>query len=140
MKVERVLDEKGMEAVFQIREAVFVLEQGVDKEEEFDEYENNSQHVLLYQGELPIATGRVRIVHDIAKLERICVLAAFRKAGIGKIIMEELEAIAKSEGVNQAKLHAQTQAQGFYEKMGYHKASEEFMEAGIAHLLMVKEL
>ena len=140
MQVVEALSEKALAEVFQIRKIVFVEEQRVAAAEEFDEYDQTAQHILLYQEGQAIATGRLRIVDNIAKLERICVLKEFRKAGAGKLIMEALENMARKLGVKQAKLHAQTQARGFYEKMGYLKASEEFLEAGIKHLCMVKEL
>ncbi len=140
MQVVQALDEKALATVFEIRKIVFVEEQKVSAAEEFDEYDIICQHILLYHEGHAIATGRLRIFDNIAKLERICVLAEFRKSGAGKLIIEALEKMAKELGITQAKLNAQTQARGFYEKAGYVKASEEFLEAGIKHLCMVKRL
>jgi predicted GNAT family N-acyltransferase len=79
-------------------------------------------------------------VDRVGKLERICILEPYRKFGLGKVIIKALEEIAEERGAAQVKLHGQTQAEGFYKKLGYQAASEVFMEDGIPHLLMLKEL
>jgi predicted GNAT family N-acyltransferase len=73
-------------------------------------------------------------------LERICILKPYRKFGLGKVIINALEEIAKEMGLSQVKLHGQTQAEGFYKKLGYRTSSATFMEDGIPHILMLKEL
>ena len=79
-------------------------------------------------------------MNGAGKLERICILEPYRKFGLGKIMIHALEEIAKERGAKQAKLHGQTQAEGFYKKLGYQTSSSIFIEAGIPHILMVKEL
>ncbi|MNI53266.1 putative N-acetyltransferase YjcF [compost metagenome] len=75
-----------------------------------------------------------------AKLERICLRAPYRKSGLGSFIIGTLEQMAAEQGLRQAKLHGQKQAEGFYHKLGYETNSEVFMEDGIPHVLMVKKL
>lgn len=82
----------------------------------------------------------MRVVDGLGKLERICILEPYRKFGLGKIILKTLEEIAKEHGITQVKLHGQTQAEGFYKKLGYRTSSDIFMEDGGPHLLMIKEL
>lgn len=134
---------KELEEAFQIRKEVFIEEQGVPFEDEFDIYdepEAATRHILVYYGEQPAATGRLKKLEHTAKLERICVRAAMRKYGLGSEVVKSLERMAIEEDLTKAKVHAQTQARNFYEKLGYIQASEEFMEDGIPHIVMTKIL
>ncbi|MFF2484564.1 GNAT family N-acetyltransferase [Paenibacillus sp. NPDC058071] len=138
--VKQVQTNEDRDAIYQIRKHVFVEEQGVAEDREYDEYEDSSQHVLvLHKGE-PVATGRVRSVDGIAKLERICVLSSHRGLGLGKVVVEALEDTAKANGWKKAKLNGQTHAESFYEKLGYKTTSDIFMEEGIPHVTMTKLL
>ncbi|MDQ0173268.1 GNAT family N-acetyltransferase [Paenibacillus tundrae] len=141
--VVEVNNQELLEAVFAIRTAIFVEEQGVSAEDEFDAYDalgSEARHILLYVDGVPAASSRLRIVEDVAKLERICVMLEYRKHGLGRILIDKLEQMALAQGLEKAKLHAQVQASGFYERLGYAPASDVFMEDGIPHLLMVKKL
>ncbi|SFF01013.1 Acetyltransferase (GNAT) domain-containing protein [Paenibacillus algorifonticola] len=129
-----------------IRQLVFVEEQGTPLQDEFDEFDDYDalkdrvQHILVYYNEKPVGTGRLRTVDGFAKLERICILPAYRQFGLGKVIVYALEEIAKGLGYTRFKLHGQQQAEGFYHKLGYQTVSDLFMEDGIPHVLMVKAL
>jgi predicted GNAT family N-acyltransferase len=143
MKAKRITIEVDLSKAFQIRKAVFVEEQGVPLEDEFDEFDNlngQCEHILVYYEEKPVGTGRVRWVDEFGKLERICILDTYRKLGIGKVIITALEEIAQERGAKKVKLHGQTQAEGFYKKLGYQTSSSVFIEDGIPHYLMTKEL
>lgn len=143
MSSKRISTESDLKKAFQIRKEVFVEEQGVPLEDEFDEFDTlneRCEHIMVYYNEQPVGTGRVRWVDGLGKLERICLLEPYRKFGLGKIIIKALEEIAEEKGITQVKLHGQTQAEGFYKKLGYHTSSNIFMEDGIPHILMLKEL
>ncbi|MCK1983455.1 MULTISPECIES: GNAT family N-acetyltransferase [Peribacillus] len=143
MDSKRITTESDLKAAFQIRKEVFVEEQGFPLESEFDEYDTLnalSEHILVYYNEKPVGTGRLRVVDGLGKLERICILEPYRKFGLGKIIINTLEEIAKKKEISQVKLHGQTQAEGFYKKLGYHTSSDVFMEDGGPHLLMIKRI
>lgn len=143
MNSKRISTEHDLKKAFQIRKEVFVEEQGVPAEDEFDEFDTLnvfSEHILVYYNNQPVGTGRVRWVDGCGKLERICILEPYRKFGLGKIIIKTLEEIAEETGITQVKLHGQTQAEGFYKKLGYHTSSNIFIEDGIPHILMLKEL
>lgn len=132
-----------LEQAFSIRKKVFVEEQGVPLEDEFDQFDTlngTCEHVLAYIDEVPIGTGRVRVLDGKGKLERICILEPYRKFGVGKKIISSLEEISRDKGLWQVKLHGQSQAKGFYEKLGYSASSDEFIEDGIPHFLMNKDL
>lgn len=138
VKPARTEDE--LKDVFHIRKTVFVDEQGVSEEEEYDEHENTATHVLVTYNGKPAGTGRVRLLDDTAKLERICVLPDYRKFGVGSAITTALEQEGAKLGAVKAKLHGQTQAQPFYTRLGYETVSDVFNEAGIPHVVMTKKL
>ncbi|KQY79963.1 hypothetical protein ASD24_18670 [Paenibacillus sp. Root52] len=141
--VVEVNNQELLEACFAIRMSIFVEEQGVPAEDEFDAYDalgTEARHILLYVDGVPAASSRLRIVDDVAKLERICVMLEYRKHGLGRVLIDKLEQMALDQGLTKAKLHAQVQASGFYERLGYAPASDVFLEDGIPHLLMVKPL
>lgn len=143
MDAKRLTTKEELEVAFAIRKEVFVNEQGVPLEDEFDRFDTldgHCQHILVYYHEQPVGTGRIRFIDGVGKLERICILEPYRKLGIGKIIIKALEEIAEEWGASQVKLHGQTQAEDFYKKLGYLPASDIFIEDGIPHILMLKEL
>ncbi|AIW40093.1 GNAT family N-acetyltransferase [Paenibacillus jamilae] len=140
MNAKIVMTEEELKAAYQIRKAVFVEEQGISHEEEFDAYDQEAEHMVIWDQGQPVGASRWRIVDGIAKFERICVLASHRKHGVGKMILTFLEQHALNKGLNQAKLHGQTQAEPFYHKLGYQTASEVFIEDGLPHVLLVKQL
>jgi predicted GNAT family N-acyltransferase len=143
MEVIHITDDQDLEKAFSIRKEVFVREQGVPLEDEFDAFDildGQCEHILVYYDEQPVGTGRIRAVDGIGKLERICILQPYRKFGLGKVIVAALEKIADQKGLSHVKLHGQTHAEVFYEKLGYETSSDVFMEDGIPHVLMVKEI
>lgn len=124
--------EKQLNDAFFIRKEVFVKEQHVPEEEEIDQFEDTSEHIVIYDGGQPVGAGRWRLKDGHGKLERICVMKSHRSLGVGAIIMQALEKAAAAKGADSFILHAQTQAVPFYEKQGYRVTSgEEFLDAGI---------
>ncbi|OIK22705.1 GNAT family N-acetyltransferase [Bacillus amyloliquefaciens] len=133
--------EKQLNDAFFVRKEVFVKEQHVPEEEEIDQFEDTSEHIVIYDGGQPVGAGRWRLKDGHGKLERICVMKSHRSLGVGAVIMRALEKAAAAKGADSFILHAQTQAVLFYEKQGYRVTSgEEFLDAGIPHLEMVKKL
>ncbi len=134
MEIKRVTTHSDLKKVFEIRKEVFVAEQGVPLEDEFDHFDtldNLCEHILVYYKEFPVGTGRIRVAEGLGKLERICILKPYRKFGLGKAIIQALEEIAKEKGISRVKLHGQTQAEEFYHKLGYQTSSTIFYEDGI---------
>ncbi len=143
MDYTKITQQEDFKTACNIRKKVFVEEQGIPLEDEFDEFDTLnalSEHILVYYKEQPVGTGRIRYVDGLGKLERICILKAYRKFGLGKVIIKALEGIAEDKGLSGVTLHGQTQAEGFYKKLGYQTSSDVFMEDGIPHILMTKEL
>ncbi|MDN4071742.1 GNAT family N-acetyltransferase [Fictibacillus terranigra] len=143
MEVKKISEDHDLKEAFYIRKEVFVGEQGVPLEDEFDEFDTldgECEHILVYFNAQPVGTGRIRVLDGFGKLERICILEPYRKFGLGKIMIQALEEMAEEKGVPAVKLHGQTQAEGFYTKLGYRASSTIFMEDGIPHIVMRKEL
>lgn len=143
MNAKRVTTNEELMAAFAIRKEVFVKEQGVPLEDEFDQFDTLNglcEHIVVHYNEQSVGTGRIRFIDEVGKLERICILEPYRKYGLGKMIIKTLEEIAEERGASQVKLHGQTQAEGFYRKLDYLTSSPIFMEDGIPHVLMIKEL
>ncbi|AMX83278.1 acetyltransferase [Geobacillus subterraneus] len=134
-------DRSLYEDALHVRRLVFIEEQNVPEEEEIDAFEQESSHLVLYDGEKPVAAGRLRFIDEgVGKIERICVLPSYRGCGAGRMVMEAIERLAKTKGAKKVKLNAQTHAEPFYKKLGYEVVSGVFMDAGIPHVTMVKSL
>jgi len=140
LEIREVTTNDQLEDAYFVRKTVFVDEQHVPEEEEIDQFEAEASHVVLYDDKKPAGAGRVRLVDGYGKLERICVMKFARKMGAGKVIVNKLEDIASAKGAEKFKLYAQTHAIPFYEKLGYSVVSEEFMDAGIPHVTMTKNV
>lgn len=125
------------DAILAIREQVFIVEQGVPVELEVDELDPLSRHLLLFSHGQPIATGRLTPAGHIG---RLAVLKPFRRCGFGGQLVQRLERIATEQGLPAVKLAAQIAAMPFYEKLGYQPEGKVFMDAGIAHRMMLKPL
>src|SRR5690625_7910467 len=121
-----------------MRKSVFVEEQQVPLELELDEYEDDAIHFIGIQDDMPMAASRLRWSGEYGKLERICILKHLRGQSYGKQLIEAMEQRIHEQGYSKATLGAQTHAITFYERLGYHVVSEEFMDAGIPHVTMRK--
>jgi predicted GNAT family N-acyltransferase len=130
------------DAAFAIRRKVFVQEQGVSESLEIDGRDGEAWHLLALLAEHPVGTLRVRRVEDgqVAKIERVAVLAEARGHAVGQALMQAALARAAAEGCRLAKLHAQLQVQGFYAKLGFEAYGPEFEEDGIMHVAMRRPL
>ncbi len=140
LKIEVASTEEQLKSAFHIRMQVFVEEQQVPMELEVDEHEAESIHFILYDGELPIGTGRLRSIYPFVKVERFCILAPHRRRGYGRHLMEAMEQYAIQHNMTQLKLHAQTHAESFYTQLGYQTTSDLFLEADMPHVVMEKTI
>src|SRR5699024_3554669 len=134
-------DEKYYNQCLEIRKEVFVEEQNVPMEMEVDEYEKESVNILLTLDYRPLGTVRYRDIGEgLIKVERMAVRKIARGLHLGQALMNFVHIHAEENGYIRAKLGAQVHAIMFYEKLGYHVASDEFDDAGIPHKYMEKEL
>ena len=132
-------NEKDLSLAFSVRKKVFVEEQGVPEHIELDEHDPSSIHFIIKEQNQPVGAARLRKIEEtIGKVERVCVLEQYRGKNIGLLIMQKIEEYAKELGVMKLKLHAQSYAIPFYEKLHYTITSPEFLDAGIPHRAMEK--
>lgn len=128
----------GEAAIRSIRDIVFIHEQAVPEELEWDGLDPGCIHVLAWNGfEEAVGTARMQVNGTIG---RMAVLEAWRGRGVGKGLLRRLLDLAAQQGLSRVTLSAQTHALGFYERAGFHIVSEPFLDAGILHRKMVKEL
>ncbi|WP_179946578.1 MULTISPECIES: GNAT family N-acetyltransferase [Listeria] len=143
MTVKKVVNEQMRKDALQIRFDVFVTEQHVDPELEWDEFDNDPSTIMFIDYDddgTPLATGRLRLLPNYGKVERICAQKKARGKGSGRRIMETIEQEAKQQGASKLKLGGQVTAIPFYEKLGYTVCSDIFMDAGIEHKEMEKNI
>lgn len=142
IKVIKVVNQTELQDALKIREEVFVKEQGVSPEDEYDQYDKTSTHFIAYdeQGK-PCGTARWRQTHSGIKLERFAVRKSYRGTGVGALLLKNmLYDIEEDPNISEQKLylHAQTTAIGFYKKFGFEPVGEEFLECGIKHYEMMR--
>ena len=118
-----------------IRLTVFVDEQKVPLEEELDAADAHCIHFVARDVEGQ-AVGCARLLPD-GHIGRVAVLKALRGHGVGRALMQAAVAHARKLGFKTVALNAQTQAQGFYETLGFHAEGDGFPDAGIPHIRMV---
>ena len=121
-----------------IREAVFVVEQGVPRELELDEWDEHCEHALACEADgRPVGTGR--LLPD-GHIGRMAVLRDRRGRGVGAALLAALIARARARGMARVVLNAQTRAVPFYARFGFVVSGDEFVEAGIPHVEMARDL
>ena len=125
-----------------LRTEVFVHEQKVPAELEWDHADNTALHaVALNRMGMPLATGRLlQHAPGVARIARMAVKKQMRGSDLGHRVLQALMNAAKDRGDTQVVLHAQCSAEGFYKRSGFRPHGAVFEEAGIAHIEMVREL
>jgi len=136
-----VSSENEMAGAFEVRKKVFIEEQEIPEEEEYDHHDNNCLHVIAKSGEAIIATARVRFpTLHIAKIERMAVLKPFRGNHIGGNLILFIHDMLRHKKIKRSILHAQYVVIPFYQSYGYSKTGNPFWEAGIKHIKMYTNL
>ena len=121
-----------------VREQVFILEQGVPREIEWDDLDAASDHALaLDRDGNAIGTGRLLAE---GRIGRMAVLKSWRGQGVGAALLSRLVEQARAKGMRRITLHAQTHAAGFYRRYGFTACGEEYLEAQIPHFEMFRDL
>ena len=120
-----------------VRDEVFLREQQISRELELDDRDECCSHVIIYNDGQPTATGRIDLAKG-GKVGRVAVVPTHRRSGLGSMVMHALEAFAWQQGLDRVWFNAQASAVPFYLWLGYEICSEEFMEAGIPHVMMQK--
>ncbi len=145
-------DEADRKAAFAVRREVFVVEQGVPEDLEYDAYDAppctsspsagttgpRSAPVGCCIG--PDAAGRTGGAAGVGSLGRLAVTRAARGLGVGAALVRGIEDAARARGLTAVDLHAQTHALRFYERLGYVAYGGEFLDAGMPHRAMRRTL
>ena len=146
---QRTQNQEEIQICFKIRETVFVQGQNVPPEEEWDHLDQKIEecpHFIAYHESdeghrTAIGAARLWLYQDqCAKAQRVAVLNAWRKKGVGRLLMEAMETFSQQSGRYEVILGAQTHAIPFYEKIGYEAFGPEYLDAGIPHRDMLKKL
>ena len=139
--VKLVENNSELEEAFSIRQVVFVEEQGVDEDIEYDGQDSDALHMVVKKDHTTIGTARVRFISaSTAKIERMALLKQFRRKGIGSDMMVFLDGELKTRHIGYVFLHAQCIVIDFYKSCGYVTTGSPFWEAGIEHVTMEKRL
>lgn len=129
----RVARPEDMTSVFDIRDRVFMAEQGISEADERDGRDKDAVHLIAFAHETPVGTARILISDGIGKIGRVAVLKDHRGVGLGQsLIRAALDELRKA-GAHTAKLGAQTHALGFYQALGFTVTGSEYLDAGIPH-------
>lgn len=125
-----------------VRSEVFIEEQGIPLEMEWDDADHSAVHAVAYNGlGQPVATGRLlQHAPGTGKIGRMAVSRVLRGTRLGRDLLHALMAQARQRGDTEVVLHAQRSAEGFYSRLGFTPRGEPFDEVAIAHIEMVKPL
>jgi len=125
-----------------LRTEVFLQEQAIPAEMEWDDGDATAVHAVAYNRlDQPIGTGRLlQQLPGVARIGRMAVHKALRGSGVGKQVLQALLGVAANRGDYEAMLHAQRSAEDFYLGLGFVPRGEPFEEAGIAHIEMSRTL
>ncbi len=145
IQVSLITNEADFVLAKKIRYQVFVEEQLVSSEDEFDEFEDSSRHFLALQNNNPVGTARWRKTEKGIKLERFAVSESARGYGVGsalvKAILTDIQNNIPQEKDNPLLyLHGQVTAMKLYAKFGFEKVGDKFDECSIQHYKMIRFL
>ncbi|AKD03722.1 GNAT family N-acetyltransferase [Pontibacter korlensis] len=136
--VKQADNERDLKEAFAIRETVFVQEQQVPRDAEYDEHEPTAKHYLATFEGTPCGAARWRKTDAGVKLERFAVLPQFRNKNVGgevlKLVLQDVQAAQPDQKIY---LHAQLPAVNFYKRHGFVPEGDMFSECDIQHYKMV---
>ncbi|MCJ8164680.1 GNAT family N-acetyltransferase [Pontibacter sp. E15-1] len=135
---KRIEEAQDLKAAFRIREQVFVEEQQVPREAEYDQHEDSARHYLATYEGVPCGAARWRVTDQGVKLERFAVLATYRNKNVGaEVLRNVLEDVRQEQPGSKIYLHAQLPAVNFYKRHGFAPEGDMFTECDIQHYKMV---
>lgn len=120
-----------------IRQQVFIDEQKISAQDEWDSHDAVSLHFVLYDQNQAVATARLLNNNSIG---RVAVLKQYRGHGLGRVLMLQIIQQAKIDGRAWVKLSAQVHAIEFYQGLGFRLQGEEYLDCGILHIDMIQKL
>jgi len=142
--IKQVLSSAELEKCLEIRKKVFIEEKNVPPEIENDKFDcicEECEHFIVYYGNSPVGTVRMRFIDEnTVKLQRFCFIKEYRGLGLGSKTVDFIESRYKSLGKSKIVIEAKYSVSPFYEKCGYRKVSDIFLEVGVEHVNMEKDI
>ena len=143
-RIVKVTNNDDLKKCLEIREKVFIEEKNVPRDIEndgFDCMREDCEHFIVYSGSVPAGTVRMRFIDEsTVRLQRFCFLKEYRGLGLGSKTVEFVEKRYKEKGIKKIVIEAKYAVSPFYEKCGYKTVSGIFLEVGVEHVNMEKEL
>ena len=142
LKIKIAHSEAEKKACFALRQKIYVKEQNIKPEEEFDEFDKKAEtiHLLALIKNDPVGVMRLLPTSEGMKFERMAVLKKYRGQGIPKALLVFCFELCRQKGIKKAYLNAQTYVQKLYAAFGFKPVGEVFDEVGIDHIKMKKNL
>lgn len=142
LEIKVIETNEDLKKALNIRRTVFINEMGVNESielDEFDTLDSQCKHILVLYNKKPVGTARCNLISDSElKVQRFCFLPEYRNVGFGKLLLEFIEKEFSQIGYNYFFLEAKFSVHEFYEKCGYKKVSDVFIEANVPHIKMEK--
>jgi predicted GNAT family N-acyltransferase len=133
LKIEIVKWIDGLSQLKNIREKVFIQEQKVTPQLEWDGMDEKAIHFLVFNDKAAIGCARAIVIKDHMQLGRMAVLKEYRGQGIGSALLEKAMTIAKLNQLSVIYISAQCHAIDFYKKFGFEVKSDIYLDAEIPH-------
>lgn len=127
---------KDRATCYALRHEVFVVEQGYSAEGEVDALDDVAHHIIALDGETPVATARVVMDGQTAKIGRVCVLRALRGKGLGADLVRAAVDHARTLDAARIVLGSQAYAVPFYAKLGFSPFGDLYEDEGEPHQMM----
>jgi predicted GNAT family N-acyltransferase len=140
LKVEVVKWIDEYDSLTMIREKVFIEEQKVTSQLEWDGMDENAMHFLVFKDEEAIGCARAVVIKNYMQLGRMAVLKEYRGQGIGSALLEKAIVTAKLNQISSIHISAQCYAIDFYLKFGFKVMSDIYLDAEIPHRDMTLKL
>jgi predicted GNAT family N-acyltransferase len=140
LEIRRADGRAEMNALLDLRDRVFCIEQGVPKREEIDGRDGDAIHLVALRAGRVVGTCRLLFVDRTVQLSRLAVEPDVRREGIATALLHEADREAAAARARRIVLHAQTYARELYTADGYEPRGRTFVEAGIEHIAMEKRL
>jgi predicted GNAT family N-acyltransferase len=121
---------------FLVRDEVFVEEQNCPRDKEYDGFDPQALHLIIYVEEEPAVTGRIWYEDDCFRIGRLGVRKQYRGQKLGDLALRLLLFKTFSMGANKVEIHTQSYLAKFYEKFGFKAQGEQFIESDIPHIAM----
>ena len=128
---------QNLQELKQVRTRVFIEEQHVPTELEWDEFDEQSTHFLAFHNNQPVATARLK---PDGQIGRMAVIKNYRDKGVGTELLSRVILHARNNDYKMIYLHAQKQVVSFYQQFNFTCNGREFLDANILHQAMFKNL